>query len=100
MGPWAVVTMADPILWAMDHYVILEPGKAERLANPTETAAWLAQTLAAMDHVPADLRHLPDAPARAAHLLDTACELEVAPGHRVQWYAVRLEPGTGSGSAR
>lgn len=57
-----------------------------------ETAAWLRRTLAAVDHVPAHLRHLPDDPARAAHLLDTACELEVAPGQRVQWYAVRLEP--------
>ena len=44
-----------------------------------------------MDHVPTDLHHLPDDAARAAHLLDTACELEVAPGQPVQWYAVRLE---------
>ena len=83
--------MADPIIWAMDHYVILEPGKEEWMADQAETAAWLARMLAAMDHVPADLHHLPDDAARAAHLLDTACELEVAPGQRVQWYAVRLE---------
>ena len=83
--------MADPMIWAMDHYVILEPGKVEWMADQREVAAWLERTLAAMDHVPADLRHLPDIPARAAHLLDTACELEVAPGQRVQWYAVRLE---------
>ncbi len=90
MGLWHV--MADPIIWATDHYVILEPGKAEWVADQAETAAWLARTLAAMDHVPADLDHLHDALTRAAHLLDTACELEVAPGRRVQWYAVRLEP--------
>lgn len=83
--------MADPVIWAMDHYVILEPGKEEWIADQAETAAWLARTLAAMDHVPSDLGHLPDHPARAAHLLDIACELEVAPGQRVQWYAVRLE---------
>ena len=83
--------MADPIIWAMDHYVILEPGKAEWTADQAETAAWLARMLAAMDYVPADLHHLPDDAARAAHLLDIACELEVAPGQRVQWYAVRLE---------
>ena len=88
--------MADPIIRAMDHYVILEPGKGEWIADPTQTAAWLAQVLAAMDNIPADLRHLPDAPAQAAHLLDTACELEVAPGQRVQWYAVRLNPDAGS----
>ena len=83
--------MADPIIRSMDHYVILEPGKTEWLADRAATAAWLGQTLAAMDHVPADLGHLGDIPAQAAHLLETACELEVAPGQRVQWYAVRLE---------
>lgn len=83
--------MADPMIWAMDHYVILEPGKAEWIADRRETVAWLARILATMDHVPADLRRFPDTPAQAAHLLDTACELEVAPGQRVQWYAVRLE---------
>ena len=83
--------MADPIIWAMDHYVILEPGKAEWIADRAETSAWLAQTLTAMDRVPDDLDHLPDVSTRAAHLLDTACELEVAPGQRVQWYAVRLD---------
>ena len=77
----------------MDHYVILEPGKEEWMADRAATEAWLAQTLAAMDHVPADLRHLPDGLARASHLLDTACELDVAPGQRVQWYAARLDPG-------
>ncbi|KKZ11906.1 MAG: hypothetical protein TE42_06480 [Candidatus Synechococcus spongiarum SP3] len=89
--------MADPIIWAMDHYVILEPGKAEWVADRAETAAWLARTLAAMDHVPADLRHLLDDAARADHLLDTACALEVAPGQRVEWYAVRLEHGSQGG---
>ena len=94
MGLWGV--MADPMIRAMDHYVILEPGKAEWMADRTKTAAWLARMLAAMDHVPADLRHFPDAAARAAHLLDTACELQVAPGQRVQWYAVRLDRDSGS----
>ena len=83
--------MVDPVIWAMDHYVILEPGKVEWMADRRETTLWLGRTLAAMDHVTADLRHLPDIPSRAAHLLETACELEVAPGQRVQWYAVRLE---------
>ena len=83
--------MTDPVIRAMDHYVILEPGKEEWIADEAETVAWLAQTLAAMDHVPPHLRHLPDNRSRTAHLLDTACELEVVPGQRAQWYAVRLE---------
>ena len=30
--------------------------------------------------------------ARAERLLETACELELAPGQAIQWFAVRLEP--------
>ncbi|MFO7628587.1 MAG: chlororespiratory reduction protein 7, partial [Prochlorococcaceae cyanobacterium] len=29
---------------------------------------------------------------RAERLLATACELELAPGETIQWFAVRLEP--------
>ena len=85
--------MSDPLIRAMDHYVILEPGSSERLADRTETLAWLEGTLNAMEVLPADLQPLADTSARAARLLDTACELHLAPGRTVQWYAVRLEPG-------
>lgn len=85
--------MSDPLIRAMDHYVVLEPGCSERLVDRTETLAWLERVLNAMEALPADLQPLADAAARAARLLDTACELDVSPGHTVQWYAVRLEPG-------
>lgn len=85
--------MSDPLIRAMDHYVILEPGGSERLADRTETLAWLEAMLNAMEVLPADLQPLADASARAARLLDTACELDIAPGRTVQWYAVRMEPG-------
>jgi len=83
--------MVNPIIWEMDHYVILEPGKEERIADRGGTRAWLEEVLAIMVHRPADLDRFPDAADGAAYLLDTACELEVEPGQRVQWYAVRLQ---------
>jgi hypothetical protein len=84
--------MSDPLIRELDHYVVLEPGAAERLLTAAETRQWLADQLGRLDAVPADLADLPDASSRALRLLDTACELEIEPGRTIQWFAVRLEP--------
>ncbi|MEB3333871.1 MAG: chlororespiratory reduction protein 7 [Cyanobacteriota bacterium] len=84
--------MSDPLLREMDHYVVLEPGGEEVILTAAETRTWLARHLSALASSPADLAHLPDLPTQVERLLDTACELEVAPGLAIQWFAVRLEP--------
>lgn len=84
--------MSDPLIRERDHYVVLEPGQAERLLTEAETLAWLESQLAALAEPPADLCDLADGPSRALRLLDTACELELEPGVSVQWFAIRLEP--------
>ncbi|KEF40910.1 MAG: hypothetical protein ER33_14475 [Cyanobium sp. CACIAM 14] len=84
--------MSDPLLRELDHYVVLEPGRDERILSAGETHRWLSGHLGAMAEPPADLADLADPAARASRLLDTACELELAPGFTIQWFAVRLEP--------
>jgi hypothetical protein len=84
--------MSDPLLRQLDHYVVLEPGGAERILTAAETLQWLAGHLAALPAPPADLAGLADPAERAQRLLDTACELELEPGRVVSWFAVRLEP--------
>jgi len=84
--------MSDPLIRELDHYVVLEPGLPERLLSAAETLEWLEQQLEGLAEVPADLSGLAAGRARAERLLDTACELEIAPGTAVQWFAVRLEP--------
>ncbi|TVS02223.1 MAG: chlororespiratory reduction protein 7 [Cyanobium sp. PLM2.Bin73] len=84
--------MSDPLLRELDHYVVLEPGAAERILTAAETLAWLEARLAGLAEVPADLRDLPSHAEQAERLLDTACQLELEPGRSVQWFAVRLEP--------
>ena len=88
--------MSDPLLRELDHYVVLEPGAAERILSRDETLAWLAGHLTALTALPTDLAALADPALRALRLLDTACELELEPGLRVQWFAVRLEPPGGA----
>jgi hypothetical protein len=86
--------MSDPLLRELDHYVVLEPSKPERILSAAETIDWLANRLAALPAPPADLRNLRDDRERAERLLATACELELEPGLAIQWFAVRLEPPT------
>ncbi|MCP9809922.1 chlororespiratory reduction protein 7 [Cyanobium sp. HWJ4-Hawea] len=84
--------MSDPLLRALDHYVVLEPAGAERILTAAETLAWLEKQLGELDALPADLRGLPTATQQARRLLETACELELEPGRTIQWFAVRIEP--------
>lgn len=84
--------MSDPLLRELDHYVVLDPTRGERILTAAETLSWLADQLAAMAQVPADLADLASPEARAERLLETACELELEPGLAIQWFAVRLEP--------
>jgi hypothetical protein len=88
------LSMSDPLLRELDHYVVLEPSRGERILTAAETLSWLTTQLAELEEPPADLRSLPSDRERAERLLETACELELEPGMAVQWFAVRLEPPT------
>lgn len=72
--------------------MVLEPAGAERILTAAETLAWLAAQLEALEVVPEDLVALAGPAERARRLLETACELELAPGLSIQWFAVRIEP--------
>lgn len=84
--------MSDPLLRELDHYVVLEPGGDERILTAAETLVWLETRLAKLEPVPADLAGLASPALQAQRLLETACELELAPGLTIQWFAVRIEP--------
>ncbi|MEB3317753.1 MAG: chlororespiratory reduction protein 7 [Cyanobacteriota bacterium] len=83
--------MSDPLLREMDHYVVLEPGGEDAILSASDTRAWLARHLSSLASPPADLAHLSALGDRVERLLETACELELAPGLAIQWFAVRLE---------
>ena len=84
--------MSDPLIRDSDHYVVLEPGKPERLLSAADTLAWLQTWLQSLDVLPEDLQSQTSLVSAAQRLLDTACELEVDQGLCLQWFAVRLEP--------
>ena len=83
--------MSDPLIRALDDYVVLEPGQPQQLLSAADTLTWLTSWLRKLDALPADLADQPDLMAAARRLLDTACDLEISPGVTLQWFAVRLE---------
>jgi hypothetical protein len=79
-------------MYQEDAYVVLEPNQPEQFLTAIELLAKLQAILVnRQDDLPVDLQRFDQVEAQARHLMETACELDVAPGKYLQWYAVRLE---------
>jgi Protein CHLORORESPIRATORY REDUCTION 7 len=84
--------MPDAIMFSGDAFVVLEPNQPEQFLTPDELLEKLKGVLSTMqDSLPRDLEPIKTIEGQAQHLMDTACELDVAPGQFLQWYLVRLE---------
>ena len=75
-----------------DAYVFLETDLPEQLFTPAEMSAKLREIIIKFaDDLPSDVQEITGIDERVQYLLDTLCELNLAPGQYFQWYAVRLE---------
>lgn len=85
--------MANQLLYGNDEYfVLLEPHQEEVILSVEELREKLRAIVPqAAESLPRDVARLPDLEAQVQRLIDTDCELELRPGERLQWYAVRLE---------
>ncbi len=85
--------MPDSLMYQQDNYVVLETNQPEKFLTSTELLEKLKQTLQQLkeEELPHDLKKIDSLQSQAEYLLDTSCELDLAPGQYLQWYAVRLE---------
>jgi len=85
--------MPDSLMYQQDHFVVLETNQPEQFLTQSELLEKLKATLQQLviQDLPPDLQRFDTAEAQAQYLLDTTCELDIAPGQYLQWYAVRLE---------
>ena len=83
--------MSSPLIHDCQNYVVMEPSKSEKFLTSDETLRWLKKWLDQMKELPKDLQNQPSNESAAQRLLDTACNLEIAPGFTLQWFAVRLD---------
>ena len=84
--------MSDPLIRECENFVVLEPGKEEKILSSDETLTWIEGWLEALDAFPKDLSNHKDTQSAAKRLLDTACDLQIKPGFIIQWFAVRVNP--------
>ena len=84
--------MPDAIMFQEDAYMVLEPDQEEQFMTPEELLLKLENILEnCQADLPRDLQRFPTVPEQAKYLMNTSCEFDVAPGHYLQWYIVRLE---------
>ncbi len=84
--------MSDGLLYSEDYFVVLESDRAEQIVTAAELLAKLETLLAERSQdLPADAQRFTTPREQAVYLMNTACDLTIAPGQYFQWYAVRLE---------
>lgn len=85
--------MPDSLMYQQDHFVVLETNQPEQFLTQSELLEKLKKTLQQLiiQDLPPDLQKFDTTEAQAQYLLDTSCELDIAPGQYLQWYAVRLK---------
>ena len=84
--------MSDSLMFNNDAYVVLETNLPEQILTPAEMFDKLQEIVIRLDDdLPIDVKQINGTEDRVRYLLDTSCELDLAPGQYLQWYAVRLE---------
>jgi hypothetical protein len=84
--------MQNSLMFNNDAYVVLETDKPEELLSPAEMFVKLKEIVVKFaDDLPIDVRQISGVDRQVQYLLDTSCELDLAPGEYLQWYVVRLE---------
>ncbi len=84
--------MSNFRLYQNDAFVVLESGQDEQFLTPDEMLAKLKAVVTQNpDCLPRDAQRFESVDEQAEYLLANSCELSLAPGYSMQWYAVRLE---------
>ncbi|WP_309737773.1 chlororespiratory reduction protein 7 [Chamaesiphon sp. OTE_20_metabat_361] len=84
--------MSDSLMFNNEAYVVLETDSPEQILTPAEMSAKLQEIVIKFaDDLPIDVQQISGVNERVKYLLDTSCELDLAPGEYLQWYAIRLE---------
>jgi hypothetical protein len=84
--------MSDSLMFNNEAYVVLETDLPEEILTPAEMFDKLTRIVTKFaEDLPIDVQQIDGIEARVQYLLDTSCELDLAPGEYLQWYVVRLE---------
>ena len=83
--------MSNPLIRSVDHFVLLEPEKKEKIVSREEAINWLKEWLRKIDLSTINQNEDFEKRENIASFLEDTCELEIKPGYIIQWFAVRID---------
>jgi REP element-mobilizing transposase RayT len=84
--------MSAASMYDEEYFVVLETNQPEQILTVAELIEKLRSLLSTRQNdLPADLQKISSIDDQVRYLIDTSCEIDMAPGEYLQWYAIRLE---------
>jgi len=84
--------MSNPLIRAVEHFVLLEPDKKEKIVSREEAIKWLREWLKKIDIKTINQNENFEKEETISKFLEDTCELEVSKGYVIKWFAVRIDP--------
>ena len=84
--------MSNPLIRSVEHFVLLEPDKKERIVSREEAIKWLRGWLKEIDINTINQNENFEQEETISKFLEDTCELEVYSGYVIKWFAVRIDP--------
>ena len=84
--------MSNPLIRSVEHFVLLEPDKKEKIVSREEAIKWLREWLKKIDIFTINQNENFEKEENISKFLEDTCELEVSSGFVIKWFAVRIDP--------
>ena len=84
--------MSNPLIRSVEHFVLLEPEKEEKIVNKDEAVLWLKDWLTKVDLPTINQNEDFEKEDFILNMLEDTYELEIRPGYVIKWFAVRIDP--------
>tara|TARA_B100000963_G_scaffold67812_1_gene55979 strand:- start:10754 stop:11011 length:258 start_codon:yes stop_codon:yes gene_type:complete len=84
--------MSNPLIRSVEHFVLLEPEKEEKIVSKEDAIKWLKSWFQKVNLTTINQNERFEKEEDFSNFLEDACELEVKPGYVIKWFAVRIDP--------
>ena len=84
--------MSNPLIRSVEHFVLLEPDKKEKIVSREEAIKWLREWLKKIDITTINQNENFEKDENISSFLEDTCELEISRGYIIKWFAVRIDP--------
>ena len=83
--------MSNPLIRSVEHFVLLEPDKKEKIVSREEAIKWLREWFKKVDITTINQNENFEKDENISSFLENTCELEISRGYIIKWFAVRID---------